>query len=171
MELVNKPPKLRKTWSTHMPMLIKTIQLTTGPVLELGAGVFSTPLIHWLCAEDRRHIVTCEDHWDYFHFARGFRSRTHSIKLISNWYTEIEQYKTRRWDVIFIDNNDETRADLAIMLKDHGYFILLHDSDHEKFYGYDRVYPHFAYRYDWTFSRSWTTVVSNYDNLQRLKRA
>ena len=161
--------RLVKRWSTHMPMLIKTIQLTHGPVLELGAGVFSTPLIHWLCAESRRYVVTYESDPQFFGFSRQFRSKSHKIKFIEDW-TELNE--PRMWSVVFIDHVTEHRARAALQFKDNAMFVILHDSEPERenTYHYSTVYPHYKYRYDWTFNYIWTTVVSNFDDLQRLSK-
>ena len=56
-----KQVNAKKFWTTHMPVIIKFIQATEGRVLELGAGLFSTPLLHWLCAEKGRKLYTYED--------------------------------------------------------------------------------------------------------------
>lgn len=147
-------------------MLIKAVQLTKGPVLELGAGVFSTPLLHWLCAEERRPLVTYESDPEYYRFARKFLSRTHRAVLIDNWNNiDTQTY----WSVVLIDQNTN-RGDTAILLKNSADFIILHDSEEEKLYGYDKVYPHFKYVYHWKFCKPYTAVVSNTDNLDRFKK-
>ena len=90
---------------------------------------------------------------------------------VTDWKAVLADAKKTQWSVILIDHRDEERADTAIALKDTAQFIVLHDAnpEHEKYYGYDRVYPHFKYRHDWTFSKSFTAVVSNLDDLSRLK--
>ncbi len=37
-------------YGTHMACLIAAVINTTGPVLELGSGHYSTPLLHVLCS-------------------------------------------------------------------------------------------------------------------------
>lgn len=157
--------RAKKEATTHMPMLIKAVELTKGPVMELGAGLFSTPLLHWLCAEARRPLLTYESDPEYYGFARKFLSRTHRIALIDNW-NNIDT-KTH-WSVVLVDQNIN-RGKTAIMLKNSADFIILHDSEAEKLYGYDQVYPHFKYVYHWKFCKPYTTVVSNTDNLDRLR--
>lgn len=157
--------RLKKETTTYMPMLIKAVQLTNGPVLELGAGVFSTPLLHWLCAEARRPLVTYEHDPEYYGFARKFLSRTHRIVLIDNWKNI--DVKTH-WSVVLVDQNTD-RGQTAVLLKSSADFIILHDSEAEKIYGYDKVYPHFKYIFHWKFCKPYTTVVSNTNNLSKLK--
>src|SRR3954454_11711777 len=72
--------------STHFPVLIKLIQMTDGPVLELGSGLFSTPLLHWLCFERAwcgkpgRRLYTWEAYAHYLEFAKKFQSPTHDVR-------------------------------------------------------------------------------------------
>jgi hypothetical protein len=148
---------LRKDYTTHMPTLIRAVQITSGPVLELGSGVFSTPLLHWLCAESGRRLETYEDQEEFFRFANGFRSRNHRVFLVDDW---AKVNLGRHWDVAFIDHVTERRATDALRLADKADFIVLHDSETDH-YSYSEVYPHFKYIYHWKFCRPWTTVVSN----------
>jgi len=154
--------RFRKAYTTHIPVLIKAIQTSDGPVMELGSGLFSTPLMHWLCAEKRRKLVTYESVPEYYEFAKQFRSRNHHIRLIDSW----DKIDTQtHWSVVLIDHIKERRAIDAIRLKDTVDYIILHDSGGEKVYGYDKVYPHFKHIYHWKFCTPWTTVVSNFKDL------
>jgi hypothetical protein len=147
-----------KGWSTHMPMLLKTVQSTSGAVLEIGSGLYSTPLLHWLCAEDRRKLVTHEAKDEYYNWAKKYQSKTHSITK------SLDGLEKLKWSVVFIDGEEIDRADLAILFKDSAEYVVLHDSD-ERAYNYDKVFPHFKYRYDWTFATPNTTVLSNFKEL------
>jgi len=166
--------RLRKDYTTHIITVIKLLQMTTGPVLEMGSGVFSTPLLHWLCAESRRRLETYEDNVEYFQFANSFRSRNHKIILVDDWdKIDIDKH----WDVVLIDHEPpegvihpsllHRRSIDAIRLKDQVDYIILHDSETDH-YGYSKVYPHFKYIYHWQFCRPWTTVVSNFKDLENL---
>lgn len=157
--------RLKKESTTHMPILIRAVLVSSGPVLELGAGINSTPLLHWLCAENRRPLVTYESDSEYFGFARKFLSRTHKIIHIDDW-NKIDT--ASHWSVVLVDQNTN-RDKTAILLKDSADYIILHDSEQEKLYGYDNVYPHFKYIYHWTFCKPYTTVVSNFKNLKNLR--
>lgn len=153
--------KLQKGWTTHMPMLIKVVQETDGSILELGSGLFSTPLLHWLCAEKRRKLMTYEDNEEFFEFAKKFKSRSHSVKLIKDWNeADIE----RKWSVVLIDHSINRRVIDALKVKDLADFVVLHDTE-DPVYQYEKVWPHFKYRYDWKFCKPWTTVVSNFKDL------
>lgn len=149
--------------STHFPMLIKTLQLTTGPVLEMGAGIFSTPLLHWLCSNTKRKLTTIENYKHYLDFANKFRTDWHEVRFID---PNIQFQPEGEYSVVFIDHSPKkprTRGDDALLFKGKADFIVLHDageSGHKK-YGYDQLYSQFKYRYDWNEEWPSTTVLSD----------
>jgi len=156
-----------KSWTTHIPMLIKTVNATSGPVLEIGSGLFSTPLLHWICKYRNQEIITLEHNPEYYDFARGFQSKLHRIRLIDN----LDNLPIdRHWGVILIDHEvpGQTRGETAIKLKDHADYIVLHDTEDEEYFGYDKIWGHFKYRYDWKDCPGWTTVISNFKDLSWL---
>jgi len=144
-------------------MLIKAIIASEGPVLEIGAGVYSTPLMHWLCQTLGRKLVTYENSPVWYEYARKFRSKGHSIRFIKNW-DELD-FKTH-WGVVFADHNpDPRRVDDVISFKDNADYIVIHDTDREDKYHMEKAWPYFKYRYTWQNCRPWTTVVSNFKDL------
>jgi len=144
-----------KSYTTHIPVLIKALNSTEGDVLELGSGLFSTPLLHWLCAESGRRLETFEDEKEYFDFANQFRSRNHKILFVEDW-DKIDISKKR--GVVFIDHKTERRSIDALRV--NATYIILHDSETDT-YGYSKVYPKFKYVYQYTFANPWTAVLSN----------
>jgi hypothetical protein len=51
---------------SHLPLLMKLLDQTNGPVLELGMGLFSTPFLHWACYEKKRSLVSYENKKDFY---------------------------------------------------------------------------------------------------------
>jgi hypothetical protein len=148
-----------------MPVLIKVIQGTSGPVLELGAGPFSTPLLHWLCAENGRKLVSYDDVKQYYKMAKRFQSKTHSAEFVKDW-NKIDIDK--KWDVVFADHPANRRVKDAIRLKDKANYIVLHDTE-DRVYGYHRLWKYFKYVYHWKLHRPWTSVISNFNDLEWIK--
>ena len=155
--------RLRKEWTTHIPMLIKYVQLTDKPVLELGTGLFSTPLLHWLCKEEGVKLKSYESVSKYYDFAKKFTSKGHSIGLVKDW-NEIEN-NDNHWGVVFVDHTLERRWLDIIKFSERADYIIVHDSDKIETYKYDKVFPLFKYRYDWKACKPWTTVLSNFKPL------
>ena len=158
--------KYLKGWSSHMPVLIRFLEKSTLPILELGSGIFSTPFLHWYSREKKLQLFTYEDNSEFFNFADQYKSKNHHIRLTKDW----EDIEKIHWGVVLIDQSTENRAKTAIALKDSADYIILHDSQDEKTYGYDEVYKHFKYRYDYKEAKPWTTVVSNFKDLSNLKK-
>eukprot|EP00999_Lentomonas_sp_LEN2_P000078 NODE_1077_length_1022_cov_84.350838_g1032_i0.p1 GENE.NODE_1077_length_1022_cov_84.350838_g1032_i0~~NODE_1077_length_1022_cov_84.350838_g1032_i0.p1 ORF type:complete len:256 (+),score=17.83 NODE_1077_length_1022_cov_84.350838_g1032_i0:113-880(+) len=49
-----------ETFGSHLPVSIAAVMLTSGPVLELGAGYFSTPYFQDLVAANGRHLHSAD---------------------------------------------------------------------------------------------------------------
>jgi hypothetical protein len=153
-----------KAWTTHLPMLIKTVLATDGPVAEFGVGFSSTPLLHWLCFE-KRQLVSYESVPFWYEFARKFQSRNHRIRLVEDW-NKLDT--TKQWSVIFIDHLENRRVTDILRFKDSADYIVIHDTDDIKHYGWENVWSHFKYVYHWKGCRPWTSVVSNFKDLSWL---
>lgn len=158
--------------STHFPMLIKTVQMTTGTVLEVGSGIFSTPLLHWLCYGQKRMVITIEHYKHYLDFASKFKSEWHQVLYKDPKKIMEFQVPNERLSVVFIDHSPKrprTRGDDALLFKDVADFVVLHDAgvDGHKKYGYDQLYSQFKYRYDWTGCLPHTTVLSNFIDVSK----
>jgi len=155
-------------WGSHIPVLIKVIENSEDDVLELGMGVYSTPLLHWMCTPSGRRVVSYENHANYFSLFQNGLNQFHETYLVDN-LDDIDI--SQEWGVAFIDSEPmEQRARLAQRLLYNCRFVILHDTQdrEEKFYGYKRIYPLFKYRYNYTQFKPNTTVLSNLDNLEFL---
>jgi hypothetical protein len=150
-----------------MAVLMKFVQMTDKPIMELGGGFFSTPLLHWLCAEKRQKLVTYEDNHDFDGFLRSFVSRTHQIVYVDNW----EQIDLRtNWGVAFIDHGPikgmpsepASRKASAVRLKDSVDYIILHDTNSQEYYDDEGFWSNFKYVYTWKWATPNTSVLSNF---------
>ena len=128
----------------------------------MGAGIFSTPLLHWLSAEHNRKLVTLESSEEYMGFARNFKTGKHEIQFVENW--DKIDILNEHWSVVLVDHGIERRVIDTIRLKDNADYIILHDTE-VGIYGYDKVWSHFKYIYHWKYEKPWTSVVSNLKTL------
>jgi hypothetical protein len=148
-----------KEYSSHNDILIKALFYSQGSVCEVGSGLFSTPLLHWMCKAMDRRLITYENDEFYYQFAKRFRSPLHRINKVNDWG---EMDFNQHWGVVFIDHcPPQQRAIDAIRFKDHADFIVMHDTTYFSNY-YIKAWPFFKYRYDWTGWRTGTTVASNF---------
>jgi hypothetical protein len=99
-----------------------------------------------------------------------YQSEYHNVEYISQM--DSLDLTDRHWGLVFIDHAPSTRRRFDILrLKDHADYIVIHDSQPEldwKF-KYSRIYPEFKYVYHYDKITPFTTVLSNFKNLEILK--
>ena len=109
---------------SHMAPLAWALNQTSGPILECGAGMYSTPLLHALCWPSRP-LVTLETHPQWYAAVAGFANEYHTIRKIEAWRDEPFD---GMWSVIFIDSRPrKSRVALIERLRDRADVIVLHD--------------------------------------------
>lgn len=158
--------RLYKGTSSYIPLLLEYVRKTDGPIIELGSGLFSTPLLHWLCIEGGRKLITYESHAGYYEFAKKFKSPNHEVIFVKDWEDLI--YPDHA-SVALIDHSPNSvekyrqRGHDILKLKDKVDYFILHDTEPEEYehYKYNLVWPHFRYRRDWKLELPYTSVISN----------
>lgn len=150
-------------WASHIPVLVRASQITNGPVLELGVGALSTPLLHMLCFDKGVPLVSYENHPGYFNLVRKLNKGTHKIKLITDWDSIEPDIKSVNWGFVFIDHAPHERRMIeARKLANNAEFLIIHDSSDDLYgTGYGPIYPLFKYRFEYRKSRNHTVVLSN----------
>jgi len=155
---------------SHLPVLMKLFPMTTGPILELGYGVYSTIYLHWACYVTKRRLVTYEDNPDFYRFALQFRSDYHEVYCISDWDAiDISE----PWSIAFIDhgakapNGRTFRRYIEISRLTHAQYVVAHDAENSsaRNYKYHRIYPLFKYKYKYGGASPHTVVLSNTHDL------
>lgn len=150
--------KANPDWGTHIPVLIKALEQTTGPVLEMGMGISSTPLLHALCAD--RFLLSMDNDPAFIEMFRKFRTKTHQIELV-NWE---DAPIIGKWGVVLVDHKPDSRRKEDIKkLANLAEFLVVHDTQDPQ-YGYEEIYPLFKYRYDFTIHKVHTTVLSTFND-------
>lgn len=149
-------------FASHFPILLYALEKTKGAVLELGSGLFSTPLIHYYCDPRGRKVVTVEsDATWYQNVALLFQTANHEIRKTENWK---EPDLERHFDVVFIDHApaDQRVVDL-VKYANLATFIVIHDTNgrHEKHYHMKAEWSRFKYVYHYGGYFPQTTIASN----------
>lgn len=150
-------------YGTHIPVLVKVVMATKGPVLELGCGFASTSLLFWLCQMQGRKFVSYEND-------PGWIKQVGYPVIFTEDWNKID-IDNIHWSVAFIDHRPgERRIIEAIRLEDKADIIILHDSEPEsdKYYQYEKIYPMFKYRYDYKEFLPHTVALSNKINLNKI---
>ena len=156
-------------YSTHLPVLMEVMKRTKGDVLELGPGVFSTPVLHWLCKEQKRKLLTVESHKKWSWFCRQYYDTDlHKHLWVEKW-DDAKKAISKKWDVVLVDHSpsDRRRVEIAL-LANLAKYIVIHDADEgkDREYHYSKIYPLFKYKYHFGEVEPATVVLSNFVNLK-----
>jgi hypothetical protein len=161
-------------YGTHLPALMRALQRSVGPVLELGMGFFSTGFLHYACMLQNRRLVSYENNakWADFFLAYDYPKSGHEIRVVKDWADADVQLEPgplwSKWSVVLIDHSpDEWRTKHIAQLAQSAYYVVIHDSNgkHERTYHYSTIYPLFRYRTDWTREARHAAVLSNFVDL------
>lgn len=146
--------------STHFPILAAVVARTTGPVLELGCGDYSTPMLHLLCRD--RRLVSLEADAGWLARFADLASERHELVRVADW-AGAEILDCGEWDVALVDHAPGNRRVPEIRrLMHRARFIVVHDTE-DPGYGYESVLPEFTHRFDYKRLDPWTTVVSMFE--------
>lgn len=155
-------------YGSHLPCLIKAVEKTSGDILELGTGIFSTPYLRYIAMLQDRKLVSVENFKPWYDFLCKYYENTDNHEMIF-----VNEYKDadidKKWDVVLIDQTpDSSRVEEAMRLKDQAQYIIVHDSNpsNYKVTNYDKLYPHFKYKTDWMGDNNRATVLSNFNDLK-----
>jgi hypothetical protein len=127
------------------------MELTTGPVLELGCGLYSTNPLHWACFVPNRKLVTYENNPAYYEFLKAYETDFHEVHCISLW-DDIDI--SGPWSVAFVDNDpgpdepEDRRWREAVRLQ-HAEYVVFHDTErrNERRHRMSEVNKVFKYRF------------------------
>lgn len=130
---VHDSNKSEVAWTSWLPALGYALGASTGPVLELGVGHFSTPFLHEYCKASGRGLMSVESDKDWgTGFSIKFNRGSHRFH-IGDYAPFIRQLEDAQWGVVFIDNSPggEGRSIPFSLLKDKARFIVVHDYHRE----------------------------------------
>lgn len=153
-------------YGTHLPCLIKAMEKTTGDVLELGMGVFSTPFLHYQCMLQGRKLVSYEncEPWMNFFTKYNYENDNHEINFVEKY---ADAPIDKDWDLALVDQSpDWSRHEEIRRLANRAKYIVIHDSNENyKQYRYSEIYPLFKHKSVWDKDNNQATVLSNFFDL------
>ena len=154
--------KLHVKYCSYIPVLVKALNMVDGAVLEMGAGLYSTPLLHWLCFDDDRPLVTYESDKKFYDMIKHCESNFHKVIFVENWD---DTHLETDWGVALIDHKPAIRRKEDIKrLAYNTQCIVVHDSQgrSKKHYHYEEIYPLFKYMCGYGKALPQTVVLSNF---------
>lgn len=118
---------------TYQPVLYAAVMNSTGPILELGCGEGSTPLLHQLCKEQGRELITIDNNrkW-YDKYRHEYSEKWHRFIFADNWLGVLtDDQLDLEWGVVFVDQSPlEARLMSMKLFSDSAKYIVLHDCDY-----------------------------------------
>lgn len=171
------------SWATHLPLLAKVIAKTRGSVLELGPGLYSTPVISMLMAGSGREYLGVDTDlaWiDWIKNQKVLMDPTHKVEHVSDYKgTSIweqlaptrDALLQKRWGVVFLDCfPDEIRYGLLQFVRERATVIVCHDTspNMDKRMGLRPLLESFKHRYTYNRLMPWTDVVSDQIDVNEL---
>lgn len=134
MKEIHETNKNEVAWTSWLPALGYALAKSTGPVLEIGMGHFSTPFLHEFCKGADRHLTSIEDNADwYYQLVDKFSGGNHSTYLATSYEAAFKELTGNRIGVVFIDNSPggEARSEPFRRLLPHCDYIVVHDYHRE----------------------------------------
>jgi hypothetical protein len=145
------------SWGTHLPVLMTFMARTRGPVLEMGCGDSSTPMLHAWCRD--RRIVSVDGDASFVAKYAHLEGPRHQFVHVFDWSAFDVRQLGVVWEIAFIDHAPAEQRIVDIeRLRTRVKFIILHDA-HDAFY--QPILASFRYRLDYTDMFPCTTVVSD----------
>lgn len=152
------------TAATHTAPLLTIVANTKGPILEMGCGDFSTPVLHAICSSSKRFLCSAEGNKSWLNFFTDLEKEWHHFYYVSSFNGWDKIGNGIRWSVVFIDHAPAKRRvmDIKRLRKNTDIFVV-HDTQDsvEISYGYKPVLSSFKYKYVYKRYKVTTTVVSD----------
>ena len=155
---------------SHLPALMKLVPMTTGPILEMGCGMFSTPFLHWTCYQTGRRLVTYESDPKYFNDVltgvqenlRNAHQEFHTVGLVTDW-DAVDL--SPAWSIAFVDHSPDRRRYLDLKRLTHAEYVVVHDTEPRRNnwrkHHWGEAFGLFKYRFQYDKALPETTILSN----------
>lgn len=170
-------------YHTHQQALMAAVARTTPnePVLELGIGEYSTPLLHEICEAQGRYLrtVTQDPVW-YAKYKSFHREGRHDIILLpggrklSTWQEgkrnldppphDPRYNNDSHWEVVFVDQAPGNARVWSIeYLRPHTHIFVVHDAEEREHYGYGPIFDSFPHRKLYKRLKPHTILLSDWE--------
>lgn len=150
-------------YGSHIPVIVRVAEATDGPILELGMGRYSTPILDLMCHESKRPLVSYDNDRKWFEENKEWESDYHKVYFVDNY--DKADIETTHWSMALVDHEPSLRRATEIArLASNTDYIIVHDTEPEsdRFFRYSQIYPLFEFRYDYKKCRPNTTILSNF---------
>lgn len=154
--------QITSNWDSHRPLLWEALEATKHlklPVLELGVGYGSTPLLQEYCKDEGLLLF--------------------SYDFDSNWAFKFHAIHTRNWDVpwekeysvVLVDESPGEHRKISISKLHHAKIVVAHDTEKAADHGYKMRAELTKYKYaiEYITDGAGAMAVSNFINVTEWK--
>ena len=120
---------IKSGYATHLPAVVAAFVRTKGPVLEVGSGWFSTPVLRDLAELTKREVLSIEEsvRWAQEGTDSLPGSMYHSLRWRRSYAGSKEFQKS--WGLVILDNNGaEQREELLRTLRGKAKVVVVHEA-------------------------------------------
>jgi hypothetical protein len=111
-------------FGTHLAPLAGCVAHTDGPVIELGAGLYSTSVLHAMC--QGRELVTADSNAEWLDRLRHLETDWHRFVTVDDWSTC--HLLDQAWAVALVDQSPGwTRPSAVERLRKRTELLVVHD--------------------------------------------
>ncbi len=168
--------------NSHYAVLAACVAGTTGPILELGVGEGSTPMLHYMAIAQARELVSVDSDPKWLECYAQYKCDHHRFEVVPPQpdTTLCPQYQREkawrewkgieereRWAVAFVDcAPGESRWELMVRLALRATIVVAHDSETDYNsggnYQYRKAFSNFKFISEYRRWRPYTLVCSNF---------
>ncbi|RNA30593.1 family methyltransferase [Brachionus plicatilis] len=126
--------------SNSIPLVVASL-MTSGDLLELGMGKFSTPLLHKLAADTNKQVVSIDTDINWVNnFALYNKTKNHKVYCWPS-FDQVEKKlgieENKLWGIVLVDHINATqRAFDAKKYANRAEIVLIHDAEKTVEHGY-----------------------------------
>lgn len=166
--------------SNAIPLAVAALS-ARGDLLELGMGMFSTPLLHKIAIDQNRLLVSVDTELGWVQKFTGYNSTQHHRIYHLGDPNKMHSFGLdKKWGMVLVDHlSGETRYQDVINFANISQMVVVHDAERvsESYYNYERnkIRNYFSYTckyslYDQTKSNYISTLLlSNFVNMDKFK--
>ncbi len=167
-------------YGTHITPLITAVLNTSGTVIELGMGDFSTTILHTLCKHLNRKLISAETSKEWMNKFKDLETDFHIFEYVPVYENTINEINPEKhlWNVIgtgedlvgvvLVDNRPgDRRKDDIERFAYRSQIVVVHDTE-AKSYEYEPSLKLYKYRLDYKRYNVYTTLVSNFIDVSKL---
>jgi len=155
---------------SHIPVLIKLIQKIDKPVLELGIGYNSTPLLHWMCKEKLLYLISFESDKKWLDKFKDFNDDSHLVgyhDFENNYLSNLPSLaEFDYYGLVFVDHKPARKRRSSVrFFANKADYIVVHDSElaDTPAYKYTPVFDEFKYKFEFKkVGKPYTMILSNF---------